>query len=121
MLTVKKTIKLSAIIRKLNLPFQDFTKTDFNNDESLEKFGFSLIEIVINKLPEVEKELYDFIATYRGIDAKDAQETTIPEIVDIFKEVFADIGGSFKSFLASSPLTSGTTEHCVNPPMEKTT
>lgn len=110
MLTVKKTIRLSAIIRKLNLPFSDFAKVDFQNAEELESFGFSLIETLINKLPEVEKELYDFLSVYEEISKEEAENMTIPSIIRIFQEIIKSVGGNFKDFLASPSSTSGTIE-----------
>jgi len=77
-MTIKQTIKLSAIIDKLELKITD-------PKAGQEAVGADLIIQLAAKAHKAEKEIYNFIADFKKITAAEAEDV---EISDFAKELF---------------------------------
>ncbi len=74
-MTIKQTIKLSAIIDKLGI-------TITNPKAGQEAVGADLIMQIVSKAHKAEVEIYNFIAEIEGIDPKDAENVDIIEFIN---------------------------------------
>lgn len=105
-LTAKHLFPFIRMIAKLNIKQQlkefYFNKVDVNGKtpEEIENIknerGFDFVFIVLEKLPNAEKEVFEFLALYSGKTVQELQEAEIPELMDLLKQVFQD--KSFTSF-----------------------
>lgn len=86
----KILIKLSLIIDKMGIA-EEIKKIDKPTDEEV---GKELIMLLITNLHKAENEIYEFIASYKGVSKKEAEEI---DVVPLFKEILSIEG--MKDFL----------------------
>lgn len=99
MLTIKQGLKLSVILDKLDLNI-DFKKISQNGEVSVEEFGGELMMQIVTKLHKAEKEIIAFVAEYKQISYKEAENINLIEFV---QELLDDssFGVFFKSAVNS--------------------
>ncbi len=85
-MNIKQSIKLSAIIDKMGIKIT-------NPKASKEEVGADLMIQIVSKAYKAEKEVYSFIADFKKISVKEAEDV---DIIDFIKEVKEVSGlGSF--------------------------
>lgn len=52
--------------------------------------GFDFIFLILEKLPNAEKEVFDFLSLYSGKTVEELQEAEIPELLELLKQVFQE-------------------------------
>ncbi len=120
-LTVKQSFRLGAILRKINLPLEEFKSIDIRDENGQEKLGMLLIETVVKNYAIIEDEVVDFLVHYKNISKEQAEELPFTELITIFKEIISGFGGDLSHFLASSTSPNGTTEISSSPDTTLTT
>lgn len=76
----KILIKLSLIIDKMGIA-DEIKKIDKPTNEEV---GKELMMLFITNLHKAEDEIYEFIATYKGITKKEAADV---DVIPLFKEI----------------------------------
>lgn len=79
-MNIKQSIKLSAIIDKMDIKISNAKGTQ-------EEIGADLIVQVVSKAYKAEKEIYSFIADMKKISVKEAEDVDIVEFIKEIKEV----------------------------------
>lgn len=85
----------------------DFGEKGAKNAEKIaEKVGISFILLLIEAAPAVEREVYELVASIKGVEPEQVQAMTLDEIAGFCREVAQnnDLRGFFSS--AASSLTS---------------
>ena len=89
-MNIKQSMKLSAIIGKMDLKIT-------NPKASQEEIGADLIIQAVGRLHKAEKEIISFVADYKKITAKEAEEVDIIAFIKEMKEM-----SGLGSFLTSA-------------------
>ena len=95
-----KTIKDSINIDEIN----DLRKgmTEENTDEITSKVGvsvvMSILSTIVENLPKVENDVYEFCGSMAGIKAKDVAKMEMGEFMDLLIAIFTMDG--FKDFFS---------------------
>ena len=95
-----KTIKDSINIDEIN----DLRKgmTEENTDEITSKVGvsvvMSILSTIVENLPKVENDVYEFCGSVAGIKAKDVAKMEMGEFMDLLIAIFTMDG--FKDFFS---------------------
>lgn len=80
MLTLKNTFQLSKIADKMNIELPNL------KGKTTEEVGMEFINQAIKKAYKAEKEIIEFIATYKGISIEEAENIDILSFVEILKQ-----------------------------------
>lgn len=88
-MNIKQSIKLSAIIDKMQIKIGNAKGTQ-------EEVGADLIMQVVSKAYKAEKEIYSFIADFKKITVKEAEDVDIIDFIKEIKEV-SGLGSFFTS------------------------
>ena len=120
-LTVKQSFRLGAILRKINLPLEEFKSIDMSKEGAAEKTGTLIIQTIVNNYANAENEVIDFLTLYKGVTKEEAENLEFVELINVFKEIMSQLGGNLGNFLASSSSQSGIIETSSNPDTTPTT
>ena len=79
MLTLKSTLKLSALADKMQLEIKNI------KNATPEEIGADIIGQVIRKAHRATNEIVEFVAEYKKISKEEAENIDIMEVVEILK------------------------------------
>jgi len=82
MLSIKSGMKLSAILDKMDIVIT-------NPKASQEEVGADLMIQLVKKAHKAEKELYEFISTYKNCTTKEAEDL---DLIAVIKDITRDEG-----------------------------
>lgn len=105
-LTTKHLFPFIRMLTKLNLKHElkefalkkiDVTgKSDEEKEQIQKERGFDLVILIIEKLPNAEKEVFDFLSLYSGRTVDELKEAEISETVGLIRALLQE--PAFSSF-----------------------
>jgi len=93
-----KALDIKNELKEMYQKLQGKTEKELEELDGLE--GFDYVYIFIEKLPNAEKEIMNFLSIFLEKEPKEVEEMPIDEMISIFKELFKD--PNFKVFFQAA-------------------
>lgn len=84
MLTIKQSIKLSAILDKMNLEIKPKMMEDTDGkkrEETAQELGVRVLMEVAKNAHRAEQDIYEFVALCKGCTKKEAENLDLMEVI----------------------------------------
>lgn len=103
-LSLNDAFKAAAIIRKAKVRDELAELVASAGSEGQMKLGASVVLMLIEKAPDVQDDLCEFIASLKGCSASDVHSMPLEDVITFGRELAAenDLGSFFRSAAGSA-------------------